>query len=381
MRLDKRLRLVKQVVQELNDDLIYALSLGSKELFHTNLLGWFAEHEPIISAALLREWDPRTPPALVRARRELHHLDLVLHEVKADGAAGPARVVVENKMFALPNLEQLRRYGLVINTHFRDKPSLVLLSLADPGWPQGTWDDGAGNIWRHCSYQSLTQILTSDTRPLHVDRFAVATLQAWTTMMSRLAQLSDLVSQPRLDEVLLLPEAVRNELNQIRLDAPVQKLRAYHVTAQLRKELGDLLTDEVSIGVNFTNGHGLIEAFVGVGDNVEAGWQLQGSQWRMAIRVTKKHPLYGHGALLDAQRAQLADKTGWIAFEGTPFEGALSFPRIKGGTPKFGKFAPDFVYRYVHVPNLTLTTAVDTGLHIIHCALSERDSPRWRYPR
>lgn len=309
--------MVEDLVRELNDDLVFALSLGSKELFHTNLLGWFAEHQRCVDDTLLREWDPEAPPTSVTARREWRHLDLVLDEVKADGTPGPARVVVENKMFALPDLGQLREYGHVINRDLKGRPSLVLLSLADPGWTGSRWDNGTGNVWRHCSYQSLAGLLATTTLPQHTDRFQLATLEGWRVMVERLARLSELVCQPGPDECVFLPQTVSDKLRPIRLDAPVQRLRAHHVVSQLRKKLGDPLPADVSVDAGLTNGLGFVEAFVRVSDNIEAGC----------------------------------------------------------------KFSPNFVYRYVQVPEITVTTAVSVGLDIVHRALSERDSPRWRSPR
>lgn len=312
--LEQRAVGVQQLVHELKDDLIFALSLGSKELFHTNLLGWFAEHHRSVGDGLLGAWDPEPPPALVRAKLEYHHLDLVLNEINADGADGPARVVVENKMFALPDLDQLRRYGSVINKNLKGAPSLVLLSLSDPGWPEGKWEDGAGNVWRHCSYQSLAEFLAAVLHSPDTDCFQLTTLKEWTSMVHRLARLHDLVCQPGPDELVLLPEKLSDPLESIRLDAAVQKLRAHHVASELRKRLGHPLTDDVSVGAGLTNRLGFVEAFVRVGDNIEAGWQLQGRRWRMAVRVGENHPLYGR--TLDDQRARLAEQTGWMTFQG-----------------------------------------------------------------
>ncbi|MGH3767041.1 MAG: hypothetical protein ACRDTX_18115 [Pseudonocardiaceae bacterium] len=380
MSAEERAVLVEQLVRELDDDLVFALSLGSKELFHTNLLGWFAQHQPSVGAALLREWDPHAEPALLRARREWRHLDLVLEEVAADGTPGQARVVVENKMFALPDLDQLRDYGRVINTDLKGAPSLVLLSLADPGWPTSRWDDGAGNVWRHVTYTSLAEVLAAVAHPQDTDYFPLATLTGWMTTVDRLGRLSELVCQPGPAEPVLLPQELSSRLAEIRLDAPVQKLRAHHVATELRRLLGDPLPEDVSVSASLTNGLGLVEAFVRVGDNIEAGWQLQGTQWRMAVRVGKDHPLYGRGDK-DDPRARLADQSGWMTFRDGPFEGLPARPVPRVGTPDVCKFSPNFVYRYVHVPDITIGTAVSVGLDVVLRALSERGEPRWRSPR
>lgn len=282
--LDERLEPLQILVRELADDLLFALSLGSKELFHTNLLGWLAEHHRGVGDALLHLWNgPEATLAPVRARREWQHLDLVLDEAASGTKGGPARVVVENKMFALPDLEQLRRYGKSVRKLLDGSPSLILLSLADPGWPDGIWDDGNGGVWRHCSYQVLADALASVPQATDIDPFVNDTLMRWRTMLDRLHRLFDLVGRPGADEPFQLPREIRETLGSIRLGGPVQKLRAHHLASALRRELRDV--DDILIDAGLTNSIGFVEAFVPVTDGVEAGWQLQGAEWRMAIRV------------------------------------------------------------------------------------------------
>lgn len=374
--LDEHLEPLQILVRELADDLVFALSLGSKELFHTNLLGWLAEKHRGVGDALLRLWNgPEAPLGPVRARREWQHLDLVLDEVASGIEGGPARVVVENKMFALPDLEQLRKYGKAVRKLINGSPSLILLSLADPGWPDHSWDDGNGSVWRHCSYRALADALEPVSHAPDIDPFVNDTLIRWRAMLDRLHRLIDLVGRPDTDEPFQLPREMRQALGSIRLSSPVQKLRAHNLASALRRELHDV--DDVLISAGLTNSIGFVEAFVPVADGVEAGWQLQGAEWRMAIRVGPKHKLYGRDAEQIAARALLAERSGWPTFDQSPFDsppfaGLSSGPMSVHGRPAYGRFSPDFVYRYLRPETITARQVVTAGAEVIRRAATAR---------
>ena len=75
---------------------VFAMSLGSRELFHSNLLAWFINHHRPAAEALGLDGD-------VTALREKNHTDLLIRHGRAQVT------VIENKVFALPNTSQLDR--------------------------------------------------------------------------------------------------------------------------------------------------------------------------------------------------------------------------------------------------------------------------------
>ena len=89
-------RALHDAVERLLSEPLWHVSLGSKELFHSNLLGWMCERFPAAARDVLEPWltvDPAT--VTTRIRREYKHLDLVIEY------AGYAPLVIENKVFAL----------------------------------------------------------------------------------------------------------------------------------------------------------------------------------------------------------------------------------------------------------------------------------------
>ena len=118
---------LERIVHNLESNPILAMSLGSRELFHSNLLAWFiSSYEPVTRALGL--------PGGISVLREKEHTDLL---IKHDDQR---LMIIENKVFALPDASQLARLG--------DPPrpgaaKLVLLSLTPPGWPDCTWTSPA----------------------------------------------------------------------------------------------------------------------------------------------------------------------------------------------------------------------------------------------
>ena len=59
---------------------LFHMSLGLKELFHSNYLAWFADYFPESAAAVFHPWAvPMIEAQAGRSEREPAHLDLVLH--------------------------------------------------------------------------------------------------------------------------------------------------------------------------------------------------------------------------------------------------------------------------------------------------------------
>jgi hypothetical protein len=321
------------IVGSLESNPILAMSLGSRELFHSNLLAWFISRHPPVARAL-------GLPAEVTVLREKNHTDLLIEQ-------GHHRLMlIENKVFALPDVRQLARLA--------DRPDfyvgeLLLLSLTSPGWPDGAWTSPGGNRWTWLSYGRLSGRLQPVLPAVAAaDQYAGATLERWLEHFARLEDLVLAVGRPSPDEPVILATAQRAVLRAARLDGPVQKMRYEQVAAGLAAR-------GVNATVGMTRGTGLIDWFTDGPDGLIWGWQLQGDQFRLTIIVPQRHP--GHGRDLESRAAREEESAHHPAF----FDfGALPAPYTATASA-FRHFAPDSVYRYVHVPGITVGQAVKLG--------------------
>ncbi len=145
--------------KELQDDALHNVSLGSKELFHSNFLAWFAQGYPQAAAEVFAEWvEPGDPGPRPTVERERAHLDLVLRLPRL------RLIVVENKVWSLPDDTQLARYGAgpvkkLANELAKDRadgPAPILLSLSPPAW-DGPARVLGGYRWVYVRYQDLAR--------------------------------------------------------------------------------------------------------------------------------------------------------------------------------------------------------------------------------
>ncbi len=353
--------IVATLCAALEKEPLFHMSLGSKELFHSNFLAWFADCFPEHAAAVFRPWTvPMAEAQAGRSELEPAHLDLVLH------LPGLAPIAVENKVFSFPSEEQLDRYAegaLARREAWGTTYARVLLSLMSPGW---TMYKG----WRLLSYRGLAEALRPQVAHIRAaDAFAGDLVEHYVVLISRLAELLDLLGTPALDEPLLLSQTVASYLERVRVSAGVQKARASCVARELCKAVAEKGWSDIIVKYDFTHGMSLLEGFcrqrVGASDSLgdALGWQLQGKQFRLAV-IT--------GVLQG--RAHREEREAYVAkcysdwFDFAPLQavtGAMEKMRaneVRGGHWSFQGYNPAFVYRYRIAAGLTPSQIVELGL-------------------
>ncbi|MBB4121998.1 hypothetical protein [Martelella radicis] len=130
----------KAAVDWLNQSPLYRMSLGSRELFHTNFLAWLFEQYPSSLAIFGVEG---TGPWQIR--REYKHIDIAVFSA---GETRP-RLIIENKVKDVVRPAQLNRYA---ETTFPDAASRVVLSLVP--------FDNSASGWLSITYLQLHLLMT-----------------------------------------------------------------------------------------------------------------------------------------------------------------------------------------------------------------------------
>jgi PD-(D/E)XK nuclease superfamily len=350
---------VDDLIRELDANPVWAMSLGSKELFHSNLLAWFMDHQEPVRDAIVQEWtEPEATTTTAQPRKvltEYKHLDLVVY------TPGRQALVIENKVFALPDEGQLDAYSANTIAGMPGKPALVLLSLTDPGWPGGCWPAPAGQSWCWRSYDELRALLAPLVPAVsRDDRYVGETLSRWLDLLGSLQHLLTALGLPADDEPLPLNATDSKLLATARLNTPVQKMRFAHLVRRVRMQLPEQ-TPRLTLLAGLTHTVGLAEGFARDRDP-EFGWQMQGNKFKLCVNFTSGLD-YGTGE--DAFAAGCKRARQYLKF--------FDFDRVRCLIGKaerempierhsFDHYSPGFFYRYMSVGSITVKDAVSLAV-------------------
>ena len=330
---------------------LFHASLGSKELFHSNLIAWFVDRHREAARKAFSPWSRRHVGMKDEpTERERLHLDLVIH------LRDCAPLVIENKVFSPPHDDQLARYAQEVTARFgRVTADFVLLSLSDPGWPSGERDLG-GRPWRRRSYSELGAVLI-EAVGLVEDSYARVTIERYASIVKALQRLATIVAVDITDATpFALPADFRSALESVRLTQGFEKLRTRSVAHYVEDRLAASGLNGVSIVDGYTRSSPILEAFVTVADTDEQiGWQYQEGQWRLAVRMRPGHRLYGRGEAMRTRREKLVASrySEWFDFADIDAVLVNSATAPAAATPGYKAFAPDFVYLYRAAQQLT----------------------------
>lgn len=321
----------KDVARRIEANPLGRLMYGQRELFHSNLIGWFFDQLPDAADATFR---PLALPGADTGRfveRERGHMDLVFHWPDR------APLVIENKVFSLPQRDQLDEYQAAASS-WPHTPALVLLSVSAPDFDLGEW--------RYLSYADFAARLL-DALPADAS-YEVETMRRYAALVSDLHLLVSAVDVQSDDEAVWLPGSLLSAISSSQMRAALHKARAQRVARVLNDFLPGL---EQPAAGGMSNATPLVESFEYVhtrGMHLHLGWQLQGGQFR---RAAVYHDQSISGRSQESRRLREDVSREHPEFYSFP----APLPQTLGGRKEFNHFAPSFVYQYVKTPNLTIS--------------------------
>jgi hypothetical protein len=343
---------LEQLVHALESEPLFHASLGSKELFHSNLLAWFANYHRGAADAVFTAWTEPMPGVEWRpALREWRHLDLVIR------LAEHAPLVIENKVFSPPREDQLLEYTRDAKAKLGEPLSFALLSLVAPNWSGGTCELD-GSSWRHFDYGELSAAMRDATTDVE-DEYARTTLERYAAIVEVLQEIADIVNEeiePASD--IRLPDRFAKPLDGVRLRQGFEKLRTRTIAYAVSTHLSSKGFDGSGVVDSYTRSWPLLEWFTDVPNTLDQiGWQMQEGQWRLAVRLRKGHPLHGRGSVVRGQREEYVAERYADWFDFTRTNGILEPGPADHGA--YRGFEPDFVYLYRAAKTLTVGEVCD----------------------
>jgi hypothetical protein len=263
-------------VELFRKSLICTLSLSSKELFHSNLIGWLLENNLDFAKRFLR-LDKLT--CVESVEREKSNFDLL---VNADGNY----YIIENKVKSLPCSEQMTGYVEKSNQQGLEA-TFILLSLSEP---DNRFRSLHPNV-RIVSYENMLTIFDN----LKANSFINEMLSEYRTLLEILIKIKRTATIfPRAS--LLFDRDQEKLLKQIRLFDVAQKVRYSNFSNLVYKRLDDanrkgfecfIEPKEVSFsrGLAFMS---LKSRFKYKEDDIFLGIQIQGDHYRLYVESCSK---------------------------------------------------------------------------------------------
>jgi len=230
-----------EMVKRLKDSPIFSMSLGSKELFHSNFLAWLTENYPSEMADLFTDLINQSKPSEpilpykvekgVRVKREERNIDLAIT------FDGDRRIIIENKVKSVPYPEQLDEYYEKTEKKHNAKKeytnTYILLTINQP-----TFNLDRCPSWLVLTYKELAGKLKK--LKLTENPYYEALLKDYIQLIESLDKTMDLFRfDDDLTKAFLLGEKDTAILKDLRLYDMVAKYRASQVEERIRRIFSD----------------------------------------------------------------------------------------------------------------------------------------------
>jgi len=370
---------LQKIAAKLKANPIYALSLGSRELFHTNLLAWLFINYPQTVSFFTEAETSRD----IKVEREKHNLDLILKF--ADGDKKKA-IVIEFKVKDAPRSEQLERYDETIQKHIPADTNVekILISLVEA--PQDIQEHSS---WDYLSLGCLGEKLTAVTQqsvsaipPAHL-----VIIENYCELCRDLHKLTqEILNSDEETRIYFLPK--KRDLAQIRrtqgpsndqiaedirFGDTLNKYRASLMASALSKEIGDQRFNDLRLDIE--HGFDRKNAHVGatlIWSNEEKpklrlslGIHIQGAQYRRIIAFSEfKVATRSQGKNEERMKRFIdaTDQWNWL-FGGSHENGYFLDPSAKRGyfvnhqkiatrmqrNKTICSYAPIYLYQYANI--------------------------------
>jgi hypothetical protein len=341
-------------IKTLRSSPLFQLSLGSKELFHSNFLAWLFETYPEESGRALSRFikDDTGNVAIDRVLREQKNRDLTIYFRNGQ------ELVIENKVKSLPYIEQLEMYsdGAEANQNF------LLLSLMSPPFSvEGVVKAGRA-VWNTLTYSDLPTVIKQIGSGV-TNEYHRAILSDYISFASSLGGIfaSNSYSENDLFADFHSPSkgSAFEQLQPLRMGDIYQKLRyeslasrIYEVLANVYPGLvvlsdtrdGEREVGHMYVSHGMSNSQGMVTVSYLVAKGLYLTVQIQGGSYRQMVQGYA-----GYGKASRGVAERLKSKRLWFDF--SDFADAKEYPR---GTKEFNTFGDIDFYRSVKL-DLTLT--------------------------
>lgn len=363
-----------QNIKALKENPIFRMSLGSKELFHSNFLEFLWDVDQEAFKKLINAFFPCTfiPGRNYLFGREKKNFDIcIFHKEKGKGRGeiDVYDLIIENKVKSIPYKEQLMKYKKVaelnnVNCRF------ILLTLSD----QFLGKTDINEQWiivRYCQLRAII-VLYYLKLPNNCSSKDKEYIKDYCDFIK---QLNDLVGKIIPQNISNLPLFVKDDIEKlkvIRLHDLYIKLRCSWFVGELRKRItiqtqmvhkfSDVGQGRVNLNIDINQGNGQVAAWICNGENNVFEIVIQGNQYRHGInqRNISTSAVGTEERLNDLydRLKNLSDNRPLVFLN---FENNIFSTSVKPQTNKkfqksmlqkrgpFNCYGKDYIYRYIQI--------------------------------
>lgn len=253
---------MNEKIGRLKNSPVYAMSLGSKELFHSNFWAWLMKKNPGFIGVF---FDERINNPEVK--REEENRDLTIWENRGNKKA----YVIENKIKAIPTKEQLVKYQESLKEKFVKG---ILTGLRKP--MEGILPDG----WTFLSYRTIAKRLRERTSLL--DDLSCAILEEYCDIVETIDSIfTELIPEKCAGDLRYGTKDSENNiksLKEVHLDDIYKKILASEFLTYWRTHSS--YQNKVESEQNYTRDTALMDFKLKCGEQ-KIGVQIQGSQFKL----------------------------------------------------------------------------------------------------
>ena len=371
---------VKDLIEELKNSPLYAMSLGGRELYHSNFWAWLIEYgeknknngeaNPFLKTFLGEYYNDEYYTKTPKIEREKEHRDLTITFDDKDV------FVIENKLKSIATLEQLERYensvefeldkygniktyktrknnGQEIKTGRNFKHGILTGISEDIILPQDC-------SWHFLSYEQICNALSKICEKMNEsnDNYFKEILSNYIKDTERISLIIKNVVPTKIDTWdmnkidILSNDDNQAKLSDIRMDDLCKKKWANEFAKQLREKLNldsPMREYELKIVSGFTNKQPLVEVFFRKGKDDLIGIQIQGMQYRRCFSKSGDKE-----TTLKERFAELIE-VNWLSPYKKNKEKEIQFMYSKENTMKYStnqqndnycSYKPSFIYQY-----------------------------------
>lgn len=330
-----------EVADRIETNVLGRLMHGQRELFHSNLLGWFFDALPEAADAVFRPFTSEGSVTERTMRRESNNLDLVMTW------PGRTPLVIENKVFSVPSLPQLEKYERKAE-RWDQRPSLMLLSTVPPGFHSGGW--------KHVSYKELGERIL-DALPDNMS-YEVETMRHYAQLALDLDFLMDQIGVTSDHEDVHISDSELSAIHSSQVRKALQKTRAELVRQHIGRALPSIAATLFS---DMAHGEPLVASLSKAsidGLTLYVGWQYQGGKFSRGVAFGETD-LNGRGEELRLRRFDVCRAHPEL----------FSFPdvlpvRSHQGRNEFDRYDPNYVYQKVPARELTVGQLIEAAVAV-----------------